>query len=134
MDILHNQVKELNKQACKIYVCPNLSLIDEKGKELLLKDSTIKRAKDLAIEYFKKTYQEPHYTSSIHLLPAFVYIASILENDRKSQFDIEKVFGISSATIRKWYREISGELDIRIKIGAGIVLLTDQFMSHKEIQ
>ncbi|MBZ5529590.1 MAG: hypothetical protein LAN71_17045 [Acidobacteriia bacterium] len=44
---------------CKTFACPSLNLIDEKGKELRLKDVTIKKAKDMAIEYLKKTYHVP---------------------------------------------------------------------------
>ena len=60
---LQNHGKELEKQACKTFVCPNLSLIDKKGRGLQLNGATIKRAKDLAIEYFKKTYRDHHYSS-----------------------------------------------------------------------
>lgn len=120
MDTVQNRRKDLDKQACKTFVCPNLSLIEEKGRELYLKDETIKRAKDMAIEYFKKTYREPHYSSAKHLLPAFTYIASIIEDDRRTQWDIEKVYRINSATIRKWYRDISDVLNIKILGGNAI--------------
>ncbi len=40
--------KDLEKDACEKFVCPNMSLIDEKGKELQLKDNTIEKAKELA--------------------------------------------------------------------------------------
>ena len=98
--------KELDIQGCRTFVCPNISLIDEKGKELLLKDETIKRAKELAIEYFKKTYRMPHYSSARHLLPAFIYIASVLEGDRRFQKEVAEVFGTTNVTITKWYRDI----------------------------
>lgn len=123
MDTIHNRRKDLDKQACKTFVCPNLSLIDEKGKELNLKDETIKTAKDMAIEYFKKTYRMPHYSSAKHLLPAFTYIASILKNERKTQWDIEIVYGVSCVTIRKWYLDISKVLNIKVINGAGILEL-----------
>ena len=120
MDIVDGRRKELEKRACKTFVCPNLSLIDEKGKQLQLKDETIKRAKDMAIEYFKKTYRNPHYSSAKHLLPAFTYIASIIEGERRTQWSIEQVYGINSVTIRKWYRDISNVLNIDI-IGDKII-------------
>ena len=120
MNTLQNRGKDLDKQACKKFVCPNLSLIDEKGKELHLKDGTIKRARDMAIEYFKKTYREPHYSSVRHLLPSFIYIASIIENDRRTQWDIENVYGINCVTIRKWNRDISDVLNIKI-LGGNVV-------------
>jgi len=114
------QNKDLDKQACRTFVCPNLSLLDEKGKVLKLKETTIKKAKDMAIEYFKKTYREPRYSSAKHLLPAFTYIASIIEDDRKTQWEIENAYGINSVTIRKWYRDISDVLDLKILGGSKI--------------
>jgi transcription initiation factor TFIIIB Brf1 subunit/transcription initiation factor TFIIB len=120
MDTHQERRKDLDKQACRTFVCPNLALIDEKGKELELKDTTIKRTKDMAIEYFKKTYQTPHYSSAKNLLPAFMYMASIIENDRRTQWDVEKVYKVSSATIRKWYKDISGVLNIKIISGREI--------------
>lgn len=74
-------LRELEIQGCRTYVCPNISLIDEKGKELSLKDGTIKRAKELAIKYFKDTYNKPHYSHARYLLPSFICIASIMEGD-----------------------------------------------------
>ena len=106
--------KELEIQGCRKFVCPNLSLIEEKGKELRLKDSTIKRAKDLAIRYFKDTYHKPHYSSAKHLLPAFVYIALILEGEKKLQTDVAEAFGTTHATVRKWYVDIIVTLKIKI--------------------
>jgi transcription initiation factor TFIIIB Brf1 subunit/transcription initiation factor TFIIB len=107
-------VKELEIQGCRTFVCPNINLIEEKGKELLLKDSTIKRAKDMAIGYFKKTYSRPHYSSAKHLLPAFIYVASILEGDRRFQKEIAEVFGTTNVTITKWYRDIVETMGLTI--------------------
>ena len=120
MDTPHERRKDLDKQACRTFVCPNLALIDEKGKDLGLRDVTIKKAKDMAIEYFRKTYQTPHYSSAKNLLPAFMYMASIIENDRRTQWDVEKVYKVSSATIRKWYKDISDVLNIKIISGKEI--------------
>lgn len=106
--------KELDIKGCRTFVCPNISLIEEKGKELLLKDSTIKRAKDLAIEYFKKTYRRPHYSSAKHLLPAFVYIASVLEGERRFQKEVAEAFGTTNVTITKWYRDIEETMGLTI--------------------
>jgi TPR repeat protein len=102
MDTLQERRKDLDKQACRTFVCPNLALMDEKGKELELKDVTIKRAKDMAIEYFKKTYQEPHYSSAKNLLPAFMYMASIIENDRRTQWDVENVYNLVRCPPHSW--------------------------------
>ena len=106
--------KELDIQGCRIFVCPKLDLIDEKGKELLLKDETIKRAKDLAIKYFKDTYHRPHYVSARHLLPSFLYIASVLEGERRFQKEIIEVFGTTNVTITKWYRDIVDTMGLNI--------------------
>lgn len=133
MNILQNRRKDLDKQACKKFVCPNLSLIEEKGKELHLKDKTIKRARDMAIEYFKKTYREPHYSSAKHLLPAFTYITSIIEDERRTQWDIENVYGINSVTIRKWYRDISDVLNIKILGGNMITFIPSDSQYEKVI-
>ena len=118
---LQNHGKELEKQACKTFVCPNLSLIDKKGRDLQLNDATIKRAKDLAIEYFKKTYRDHHYSSVKYLLPAFTYIATIIEGERRTQWEIENVYGVTRVTIRKWYLDILGILDIKIVYNRGSV-------------
>jgi transcription initiation factor TFIIIB Brf1 subunit/transcription initiation factor TFIIB len=109
-----NDVKELERQGCRTFICPNLNLIDEKGNELGLRDTTIKRSKDMAIEFFKKTYHKPHYSSARYVIPGIVYIASIVEDDRRSQNDIIKVFDISPRTIKKWYRDVMIVLGIKI--------------------
>ena len=106
--------KELDVLACKYFVCPNLVLIDQKGKELQLKDTTIKRAKDMAIEYFKKTYRTPNYSSAKRLLPSFMVVASVLEGDRIFQKDVAEVFGTTNVTITKWYRKIVDTMDLNI--------------------
>ena len=99
-------IRELEIQGCRKFVCPNISLIDEKGKELSLKDETIKRAKELAMKYFKDTYRKPHYSSARHLLPSFICVASIIEGDKRFQKEIAEVFGTTSVTITKWNRDI----------------------------
>ncbi len=117
-----NRGKDLEKDACEKFVCPNMSLIDEKGKDLQLKDSTIEKAKELAIEYFKMTYHKPIYTSVRCLLPAFTYIATIIEKDKRSQWDIELVYGVTCATIRKWSKRITKTLGITIENGDLIMI------------
>lgn len=107
--------KELEMQGCRTFVCPNISLIDEKGKALFLKDRTIKRAKELTIEYFKKTYRKPRYSSAKHLLPAFIYIASVLEGERRFQKEIAEVFGTTNITVAKWYRDIVETMKLEVE-------------------
>lgn len=107
-------IKELEMLACEKFVCPNIGIIEEKGKLLNLKERTIERAKKLAIEYFKKTYHRPHYSSARHVLPAFVYIASILESDRRSQIEISSAFSTTKVTIIRWYKDILKVLNIEL--------------------
>lgn len=113
--------KELEIEGCKTFVCPNLSIIDEKGKELLLRDETIKRAKDLAVRYFKETYHRPRYSSSKHVLPAFIYIASLIEGERRSQTEIAEVFNMSHSTVRKWYTDVMNTFGIKVISGISTV-------------
>jgi len=112
---MNQKVKELEIQGCRTFVCPNLSIINEKGKELNLKEEIIERAKGLAIEYFKMTYHRPHYSSAKYLLPAFIYVASVLEGEKICQADVAKVFEMSHSTIRKWYYDITDTLSIDVK-------------------
>ncbi len=109
--------KALEIQACKVFVCPNISMIDQKGKELELGDHVIKRAKDIAVEYFKKTYHNPIYLSSKNLMPSFIYIASIMEDDclyKRTQKEISYVFDVGMPTIRKWNKHIIDVLELEI--------------------
>lgn len=112
MEVLSSD--ELEVIGCKTFACPSLTLIDEKGKELGLTDSTIKRAKDMAIEYLKKTYHRPRYSSFMHLLPSFVHIASMLDKEQIFKSRILDAFGISGATMTKWDKDIIGTLNIKI--------------------
>jgi transcription initiation factor TFIIIB Brf1 subunit/transcription initiation factor TFIIB len=107
-----SSVIELERMGCRKFVCPNISLIDEKGKELGLRDVTIRKAKEIAVEYFRKTYHHPHYSSVKHVLPSMVYIASKLERDKIIQRDIAKGFDVSHCTINKWYKDVMKVLDI----------------------
>lgn len=114
-------IRELEIQGCRTYVCPNISLIDEKGKELSLKEGTIKRAKELAIKYFKDTYHKPHYSSARHLLPSFICVASIMEGDNRFQKEIAEVFGTTNVTITKWNRNIVKTMDLDIECNNAVI-------------
>lgn len=111
----HKTIRELEIQGCRTYVCPNISLIDEKGKELSLKEGTIKRARELAMKYFKDTYRKPHYSSARHLLPSFICVASIMEGDNRFQKEIAEVFGTTNVTITKWNRNIVKTMGLDIE-------------------
>lgn len=106
--------EDLETKAYDVFVYPSLSTIGIKGKELGLKDETIKRAQDLAIEYIKKTYHQPLYSHIKFLLPAFVYIAAILDDDRRTQYDIAQAFGVTESSVRKWYLHIKEIMNIKI--------------------
>ena len=108
-------IKDLEIQGCRKFVCPNISLIEEKGKELSLKDGTIKRAKELAMKYFKDTYRKPRYSSARYLLPSFICVASIIEGDKKFQKEIAEVFGTTNVTITKWNRVIVETMGLGIE-------------------
>lgn len=97
------------------FICPNLDPIDKKGKQLNLNEETIKRAKNMAFDYFRKTYNNPNYSFAKSLLPAFMYMASVLENEKIFQKDIIKVFGTSPPTIKKWCNDITDILGIDMR-------------------
>lgn len=107
-------IKDLEIEACKTFVCPNIGLIEQKGKELSLDDKTIAMAKDLAIRYLKKTYHAPHYSHIKYLLPSFIYIASIYNGNRRMQDRLSEVFGVSNVTIRKWNEDIIDTLELEV--------------------
>jgi transcription initiation factor TFIIIB Brf1 subunit/transcription initiation factor TFIIB len=104
--------KELELRACKEFVCPNIGTIDNNCKELDLNDNIIKKAKEMAIEYLKKTYHAPRYSHIRYLLPSFVYLASILEGNKRSQMEIAMIFGITITTMRKWNDDIIDTLEL----------------------
>ena len=108
-----SNLKKLEKQGCRTFVCPNLSIMEAKCKELNIREDIIERSKSMAIEYFRKTYHKPHYSSAKHVIPSIVYIVSILEGEKRSQEEIAKMFGTSSITIRKWQKDVMGIMDIR---------------------
>ncbi len=111
--------KQLEVQGCKVFCCPNLNLLDEKGKELNLSEGAIKKSKEMAITYLKKTYHCPKYTAIKYVLPSFIYITGVLDilNDEKvedyrTQKQIGKAFGVTTVLVRKWTFKIAEELDI----------------------
>lgn len=115
--------KDLEAQGCKVFVCPNLKLIDARSKYLNLQDTTLQKAKDIAREYFKKTYHHPKYRSVIPVLAACLHMASVIENrppdysERRTQTSIINSFGLSSTSaIRKWFYEIRDELCIDVSL------------------
>ena len=106
--------KDLEIRACKEFVCPNISTIDMKCKELNLNFNVIKKAKEMAIGYLKKTYHTPRYSHIKYLLPSFVYLGSIIGGDKRSQNEIAIIFGITITTMRKWNDDIINILELDI--------------------
>lgn len=108
-----NNLKELEMQGCRTFVCPNLSIMEERCKDLNIRGDTIERSKNMAIEYFKKTYHKPHYSSARHVIPSIVYIVCVLEGEKRTKEEIAKAFGTSSITIRKWQKDVMRIMDIK---------------------
>lgn len=106
--------KGLEREGCKVFVCPNISLIYEFCKRLNLTDAVAECAKEMAIDYFKKTYHSPKYSSAKPVIIACIYIASITKNEPKNQLELGEICGCSYFSIRKWYRAVADELDIEI--------------------
>lgn len=106
--------EDLETKGYEVFVYPSLTIINQRGKELGLKDETIRDAQELASEYIKKTYHEPRYSHIKFLLPAFIYIAAIRNDDRKTQYKIAQVFGTTESSIRKWYSHIKTAMNIEI--------------------
>lgn len=119
--------KELEKIACKTFVCTHMNELDIKGKELGLNNDIISLAKDLATEYFKKTYHKPEYAGVNRIIPAFFQIASKLEIDENGKriyvqsqpgyregigTELSILFNVSASTIMKWNRHITSVLNI----------------------
>jgi hypothetical protein len=115
--VRYENMENINKDnleaiGCRTFACPNLALIDEKGKGLGLSSEILEEAKATAIEYLKKTYLRPHYSSVIHLLPSFVYIASIRNGNMIQKKRVADIFGTSSVTMNKWNKDIIDTLNI----------------------
>jgi len=103
--------KDLEEYTCKEFICPNLNQIDIKGKELGLSEDAIKLARNVATDYFRKTYHKPKYGSLNFLVPTFLYIAASLSKEVRTQKEVASVCGCSEVTLRKWINEIIKELE-----------------------
>jgi hypothetical protein len=121
--------RQLESIGCKTFACPSLSLIDEKGRELGLKNETIVKAKNMAVEYLKETYHNPRYSFFPRLLASFVYIAAILEEDPKNEesrffrYNIMNTFCVSHSTFNKYIKDIIETLEIDIiNTGSSLIL------------
>lgn len=110
-------METLEKQSLiekKVDVDSQFCEIDKEGKALLLKDSTIETAKYLMSKYFKIENFGRHYSHIKRLRSAFIYSASIIENDKRTQMEICKISGSSEANISYWYHDVIRVLGIKV--------------------
>lgn len=108
--------KDIETKAYEKFVLPSIDSIGKNCRKLKLKNETIVQAKDLALEYIEKTYHQPDYSHIKFLLPAFAYIATILNDDRRTQREIAEAFGTTESSLRKWYAHIIRLMNIEITI------------------
>lgn len=106
--------KDLEIKAYEKFVLPSIYSMSKNCNRLSLKDGTILQAKDLALKYVEKTYHQPDYSHIKFLLPAFAYIATILNDDRRTQREIAEAFGTTESSLRKWYAHIVRLMEIKI--------------------
>lgn len=108
--------KELETRAYERFVLPSIDSMRKSCEKLNLKNETIEKAKDLALRYVEKTYHQPDYSHIKFLLPAFAYISTILNDDRRTQREIAEAFGTTESSLRKWYAHIVRLMEIKITI------------------
>jgi transcription initiation factor TFIIIB Brf1 subunit/transcription initiation factor TFIIB len=106
--------KDFETRAYEKFVLPSIDSIGKNCKKLNLKNETIENAKDLTFKYIEKTYHHPDYSHIKFLLPAFAYIATILNDDRRTQREIAEAFGTTESSLRKWYAHIVSLMEIKI--------------------
>jgi hypothetical protein len=115
---------ELDKKACKLFVCPNMGLIDGVCKKIAeFKENSpveigapcdseemtnVSRA--IATEYFKRTYHKPRYSAPAPVLMGCIYIAGKATGNWVTQGVIRKSGSYSATTVRKWTLDILNEL------------------------
>jgi transcription initiation factor TFIIIB Brf1 subunit/transcription initiation factor TFIIB len=106
--------KEFETKAYEKFVLPSIGSMSKSCNKLSLKNETIEQAKDLALKYIEKTYHQPDYSHIKFLLPAFAYIATILNDDRRTQREIAEAFGTTESSLRKWYTHIVRLMEIKV--------------------
>ncbi len=120
--------KELEIEGCRVFICPNLNEIDSKLLQNYpgITNEQIKACKDIAVEYLRKTYHKPRYSSIKPLLPAFVYIGLNIYYENGTRYynigthgthaitmrEAATIFGIWEPSIRKWVKDVTAELNI----------------------
>lgn len=108
--------KDLETRAYEKFVLPSIGSMSKNCMKLKLKDETVVQAKDLALRYIEKTYHQPDYSHIKFLLPAFAYIATLLNDDKRTQREIAEAFGTTESSLRKWYAHIVRLMNIEITI------------------
>ncbi len=106
-------MRKLEMKGCRTFVCPNLSMMETICNEHNIRKDIIERSKRMAFEYFKKTYHRPHYSSARHVIPAIVYIASVLMGEKISKIGVARIFNVSYITVKKWQIDIMEVLNIK---------------------
>lgn len=105
-------VNKLELEACRAFICPKLKLIEVWGRKLGLEDSTLECCRDIAVAYIKKTYRKPEYVSITTVIPAFLYLACLQEEEKITQDRIARVCDSTTATLRKWWQAVAEELNM----------------------
>ena len=98
--------------------------IDREGKALSLKMKTIARAKSLAARYFAVADNYNGDSNVKKMSAAFVYMASVIENDRRRQIDISSVSGVNISAISSWYNDIIRNFGMKIIANGDHVICT----------
>ena len=106
--------KDLETRAYEKFVLPSIGSMEQNCRKLNLKNGTIEQAKDLALRYIEKTYHQPDYSHIKFLLPAFAYIATRRNDDKRTQREISEAFGTTESSLRKWYNHIVCLMEIKI--------------------
>lgn len=95
-------------------------------RKLGLDEETIKRCRDIGIEYLKKTYHMPTYASINYVIPAFIYIGANMYYEDRIRYimcgnikkkigmsEIVTLYDVSVATGSKWLNNVISVLEIR---------------------
>ena len=105
--------RDLKIKACRVFVCPNIKLIEEYGKALNLSSCAMQLTRIIAQTYLKKTYDLQHYGSGKYLVPAFLYMGALLAGETKTQAEIADICKSTGGTLRHWHQRIIKDLDLK---------------------
>lgn len=105
--------RDLKIKACRVFVCPNVKLIEEHGRALNLSICAMQLTRIIAQTYLKKTYNLQHYGSGKSLIPAFLYMGGLLAGEIKTQAKIADICKSTEGTLRHWHQRIIKDLDLK---------------------